>query len=312
MNETRILVTGGSGVIGQELIQLLTDGGAVVKSVDKEPYPANGVDNVDSIQIDLATDDLDPIRAFKPEVVFHLAAVFERTEESASFWEDNWRDNILASHRLAHALQGIDALETVVFASSYLVYDPDIYLSPIPGDRPTLIDEESAVDPRNLCGAAKYYTEKELAFLTETEDVRVISPRIFRVYGRGSKDIISRWVRRGLRDKTLTIYNEKNLFDFIYAQDVAEGLFRLSKAEDAKGPVNLGRGISSTVSEVLSVLTDEIPGVEGNVDIDGVQELYETSCADISRLVELTGWRPEYDLEAGIHDVIEHEREQMN
>ncbi|QLH76830.1 NAD(P)-dependent oxidoreductase [Halosimplex rubrum] len=309
----RVLVTGGSGVIGQELLQILIDKGAIVRSVDKRPYSGAGVDDVEAVKLDLAEDDLNTVTEFEPEVVFHLAASFERTDESTSFWTDNWADNILASHRLIDALHGLSSLETVVFASSYLVYDSDVYLSPVEPDRPTLIDEQTAIAPRNLCGAAKYYTEKELSFMAESEeDLRVISPRIFRVYGQGSKDIISRWVRAALRGEPITVYNKQNMFDFIHARDVAQGLSRLVSTDAASGPVNLGRGTQCQVSEVISILENEIPGTGENITSDGVKDLYETSCADISRLIDLVNWRPALGIESGIRDVVKYERSRMN
>lgn len=313
MNGKRVLVTGGSGVIAQKLIRLLVDEGAIVRSVDKRPFPSDRVENVESIQLDLAVDDLAPIESFDPDVVFHLAAAFERTDESASFWNDNWQDNMVASHRLIDVLRELNRLETVIFASSYLVYDSRTYLSSTRPDNPTLVNEQTAIDPRNLCGAAKYYTEEELSFLAETKnDFRAIWPRIFRVYGRGSKDVISRWVRAALRNETINVYNEQNMFDFIHADDVAEGLLRLAQADRVRGSVNLGRGVPCRISKVLKILNEEIPGTTDNIVNEGVGDLYEASCADVSRLVESTGWRPTYDLKSGIQDVIEYERSRVN
>lgn len=312
MNGKRVLVTGGSGVIGQELIRILDQSGATIRSLDRVEYPKEASVDIESIQTNLVQDSLDPVREFEPDVIFHLAAVFERTDESASFWNDNWRDNTLLTHRLFDVAAEIDALETLVYASSYLVYDSSAYLSPVVPDQPTIIDEEATIEPRNLCGAAKYYAEQELDFLAESnQGLRVVSPRIFRVYGRGSKDVISRWVRQALEGEEITVYNEENRFDFINARDVAEGLFRVAKANDASGPINLGRGQARSISDVLSVITDEIPEAEGKIKNSGVRDLYESSCADVSTLVETTGWRPTRDLNSGVRDVIKYERQRL-
>jgi nucleoside-diphosphate-sugar epimerase len=308
MEGKRVLVSGGSGVIGQELIQRLEKEGASVMSIDREPYPEDAPE-VETVQSDLARDELDPIREFQPQIFFHLAAAFERTEESSSFCQENWHDNMRLTHRVLDELRDISTLETIVFASSYLVYDSDTYLSSTTPEQAKLIDEQTQKSPRNLCGAAKYYAEQELEFLADrTDDLRVVSPRIFRVYGRGTHDVISRWVRDALREREITVYNRENRFDYIHAGDVAEGLLRLAKAKQARGPVNLGYGKSRTMAEVLSVILDQMPGIEANLVDKGVQNLYEASCADITRLVKLTDWRPNYDLESGIKDVIKYER----
>jgi nucleoside-diphosphate-sugar epimerase len=308
MSNNRVLVTGGSGVIGSELIDLLVEDGATVLSIDREPYTGEHSSEVESVEADLATSGLERIKEFKPETVFHLAAVFERTDEPTSFWSDNWRDNTELTHRLFDAIRTVDSVDSLVYASSYLVYDPDVYLSSAPSDRPTVLDEDTAISPRNLCGAAKYYAEQEIDFLAERDGIRTVSARIFRVYGRGSRDVISRWVRAALDGQEISVYNGQNQFDFIHAQDVARGLFRLSKASSASGPINLSRGVSTTVFDVVSAILEEVPDTDSTVVDEGVKELYENSCADVSELVGHTDWRPEIDIESGVQDIVEYER----
>lgn len=310
MSNDRVLVTGGSGVIGTELINLLVEDGATVLSIDREPYTGKKSLKIESVEADIATFDFDRIEEFEPETVFHLAAVFERTDEPTSFWEKNWRDNTDLTHQLFDALRTIDTVDTLVYASSYLVYDQDVYLSPVSDGKPTLLDEDTDISPRNLCGAAKYYAEQEIDFLAERDGIRTVSARIFRVYGRGSRDVVSRWVRSALDGQDINVYNSENKFDFIHARDVARGLFRLSKAESASGPINLSRGTSRSISDVVSAIFDEVPDTDSSIVDEGVEELYETSCADISELVEHTDWRPEINLESGVEDIIEYERQQ--
>ena len=62
---------------------------------------------------------------------------------------------------------------------------------------PAPLAETDPVRPRNLCGGAKLMHEKELDFLDQFPGTPFtsVSARIFRVYGRGSKDVVSRWVR---------------------------------------------------------------------------------------------------------------------
>ena len=64
---------------------------------------------------------------FRPRYVFHLAATFERSVESPEFWEQNWNDNVVVTHRLAELARPRAGSKSFVFASSYLVYDPAQY-----------------------------------------------------------------------------------------------------------------------------------------------------------------------------------------
>ena len=58
------------------------------------------------------------------------------------------------------------------------------------------IDENARLDPRNLIGASKLYHEKELKLFQQynkSKEINIL--RIFRGYGCGSNDVVSRWVR---------------------------------------------------------------------------------------------------------------------
>lgn len=304
----RALVTGGAGVIARELLTRLSTAGAEVLSVDRLPL-ADPPARVDHVMGDLAFVDLDFIADFRPEVIFHLAATFERSAESPEFWAENWNDNVVVSHRLAELGAAVGGVEAFVFASSYLVYDPRQYLSDLPPSAPVALAESARIAPRNLCGAAKLYAEAELEFMhhVRAAKARVVDARIFRVYGRGSRDVVSRWVRAALSGGTIEVYHPENRFDYVFAGDVAEGLERLILAEDAEGPVNLATGRARPVSDVIAAIEAATGGPLARV-LHAADEPFEASEADLSRLRAATGWTPPTDLEAGVRILVEHER----
>ena len=234
------------------------------------------------------------LQEFRPQVVFHLAAGFERSKESPEFWSANWHDNVLLSHRIVHLLKDSQEVGVFVFASSYLVYAPSLYLSPRVRERVVPLHEDSPISPRNLCGAAKYYTERELACVKELFDLplRTVLARIFRVYGRGSRDVISRWVRAGIQGETIDLYNKESQFDFVFAGDVAEGLLRLAETPEAAGAVNLGSGSSRSIEELVGIIGGQISGTALKIRDAGQVEELEGSCADVTKLRALTGWVP--------------------
>jgi len=304
----RVLITGGAGVIGRELLKLLIEKGANILSVDRHPLPRGSWGGVLHIQKNLATDSLVELSDFRPHIIFHLAAAFERSKESPEFWSTNWHDNLLLSHRIVDLTREISNLEVFVFASSYLVYSPSLYLSPSLREDVVYLKEDSPIAPRNLCGAAKYYTERELEFVKEVlnPSLRIICARIFRVYGCGSRDVISRWVQAALAGQTVELYNKQNRFDYIFAGDVAEGLLRLVESSKAIGVVNLGSGVAHSVQDVLSILTDYFPGLQ--VRDTGTREAFEASCADVTRLKQFTDWSPPTEIAEGIGRIIEFEK----
>ncbi|RLE08390.1 hypothetical protein DRJ00_06395 [Candidatus Aerophobetes bacterium] len=307
IKDKRVLVTGGAGVIGRELLKLLIGKGASIFSVDRQPLPKGDWAGVLHIQKDLAKDSLDELHDFQPQIIFHLAASFERSKESPEFWDINWHDNVLLSHRIVDLAKEMPDLEVLVFASSYLVYSPSLYLSPSFRDV-TYLKEDDRIAPRNLCGAAKHYTEEEIEFVKEVVNLslRSIYARIFRVYGCGSRDVVSRWVRAALSGQDIEVYNKQNCFDFIFARDVAEGLLRLAESPNAEGAVNLGSGAARSIQEVLDCIGENV----GQLRIRdlGIKEPFEASCADLTKLKQMTGWAPPTRLEEGIKMIIEFEQ----
>lgn len=305
----RVLVTGGAGVIARELLERLSGAGAEILSVDRLPLPTAVAPRVEHLVADLADADLGPIERFAPQDIFHLAATFERSVESPEFWAQNWNDNVVVTHRLAELAARVRGVETVIFASSYLVYDPAQYsTTALPASAVTL-SETSRLGTRNLCGAAKLYGEAELRFAQEVQAAgfRSAYARIFRVYGRGSRDVVSRWVRAALAGDPIQVYHPENRFDYIFSGDVAEGLMRMAASSRASGIINLGSGNSRPVTDVIAAV-EGATGARLVARTEAVDEPYEASGADVTRLRATIHWTPPTALEAGIARLVEFER----
>ncbi len=303
----RVFISGGAGVIGRELVDKLSKAGAELFIGDLKPRPSDWPSTIRYRQGDLNTIAPEELQQYAPNVFFHLAATFERSTESYDFWQENDLHNTRLSHYLMDALKDVQQLERVVFASSYLIYNPELYQFDEPAVTARPLLESDPIYPRNLCGMAKLSHEMELQFLSEHSRAgySTVSARIYRVYGKDSRDIVSRWIRALLKGETLQVYRKEGMFDYIYAGDVAEGLFRLAMS-DQQGIVNLGNGRARRVEEVLQVLLEHFPDmkvVQGFSDIP-----YEASEADMSRFQQWTGWRPERNLEDTIPELIEHYR----
>jgi len=50
------------------------------------------------------------------------------------------------------------------------------------------------------------------------------------------------------------VYGRQNSFDFIFADDVAEGLIKLTESEKAQGVVDLGSGVAKGIDKVVNIL----------------------------------------------------------
>ncbi|WP_321494911.1 NAD-dependent epimerase/dehydratase family protein [uncultured Desulfobacter sp.] len=309
MKNQRIFISGGAGVVGRELVAKLHGEGASLLVGDLKPVPKAFDPRIQYRQGDLNYISREELDLFKPDVFIHLAATFERSIESYEFWEENFRHNIALSHHLMTLLKGSSSLKRVIFPSSYLVYSPELYTFDHPREKAVRLVETDKIAPRNLIGSAKLFHEMELNFLNAfcKEQFSSVMLRIFRGYGRGSRCVISRWVRALLNNETIQVYNKKGLFDYIYAGDIAQAIIKVLEHPELSGIVNLGTDNARTVADVVNILKRYFPGmdmIESDLDIP-----YEASQANMDLFKRKTGWLPETQLEDAIPKIIEYEKQ---
>ncbi len=130
----KVFVSGGAGVIGTALVNVLIRQGCLVLTGDLKPCPEEwkNLPQLTYRQGDLISMTALEIAKFAPEIYFHLAATFERSEETAGFWEENFHHNVHLSHHLMTLTKDLPSIQKIIFASSYLLYDPQLYLFPTP------------------------------------------------------------------------------------------------------------------------------------------------------------------------------------
>lgn len=129
--------------------------------------------------------------------------------------------------------------------------------------------------------------------------------RYSNVYGpgqttRGAFGVIAAWLGAALTGApAYLIGDETARRDFIYADDVARATVIASRIE-AGGTFNVGSGRATSLAELLAAVervSERSLAVE-RVDPRAV-DVPET-CLDAGRVAELTGWRPQVDLETGL------------
>jgi nucleoside-diphosphate-sugar epimerase/RimJ/RimL family protein N-acetyltransferase len=269
----RILITGGAGLIGTELIlelasQLIQP---YILCVDLKPIPEifKTITNLEYISMDFNDIDSKTIIDFNPNYIYHLAATFERSTETEEFLEENFHHNLKLGEHLSKIMLQLNNPFRLVFTSSYLIYDYNLYSHNL-----KTLDEQSSIAPRNICGASKFYHEIEFAKIGEMINKKtpnhfsMISPRIFRVYGpdncgRFGGTIINRWINQLLDNpkSTIVLHRPNNQFDYIFSKDISRELIQLANSSH-NGIVNLGSGHSVAVREVVNTLKEEFPEME--------------------------------------------------
>lgn len=117
----RILVTGGSGFIGTNLVQSLLDDGVPVLSLDKTKPQYKDHERVWQ-QVDIM--DFETLRnameAFRPDVILHLAAVTDLNGSTAEYYAAN----VQGTDNIIKIAEGLPSVRKVLYTSSMYVCQP--------------------------------------------------------------------------------------------------------------------------------------------------------------------------------------------
>jgi UDP-glucose 4-epimerase len=312
-HDSRVLITGGAGMIGSTIARLLVEQGAEVTVVDAM-LPAYGGNrfNLDGIldKIVFVKGDIRNLDRVKrwvdgADYVFSLAAQVSYVDSNHDPLLDldiNCRGHL----NLLLALSQINRRAKVVFTSSRFVYG-SIEYNPV--------DEGHDFNCLSIYGIHKLAGEKYYRFYHDAHGLDTVSVRITNPYGprqqmKHSKYGIVNWfIRLALEGKPLTVFGEGlQKRDYIFVEDVAEGILNAALSPGTAGQVyNLGTGVGTPFIDMVHLVAQNIPGTEVQY-LPWPQDRYfvETGdfIADISKITAATGWAPRTSLQEGIERTI--------
>lgn len=241
----RILCIGSRGFIASHLLPLL-------------PGDVLGLDLLDGNDV-LSPETAEKVRAFDPEVVYHLAAL-HFVPWCREHPEETLRTNVDGTWAMLRACG--PSLRTFVLASSAAVY----------GFAATPRKETSSVQPVDVYGRSKVLAERELMDeAVERPSVRFVAARLFNVIGQGdaTAHVLPEIVAGARKGKTLSLGNIDTRRDYVHADDVAEALVFLTQhARTGHSIWNVGTGVGTSVHELIG----EVGKVVGETPAFSVDE----------------------------------------
>jgi UDP-glucose 4-epimerase len=294
---TKVVVTGGAGFIGCNLVDSLVEKGWEVHVVDN--LVAGHRENVNPKAIFHEKDvrNLEDMNVIMEGVqyVFHLAALprvqfsIERPIE-ANDVNVGGTLNILEAARKA-------GVKKVVFSASSAAYgDPKIL--------PTR--EDTPLDPKSPYGLHKHIGELYCRLFSEVYGLPTVSLRYFNVYGpkvdpHGAYALaFGLFLRLHKEGKPLTVTGDgTQTRDMVHVRDVIQANILAAESETVKkGEVmNIGSGKNHTVNHLAEIIGGEIVYIAPRL------EPHDT-LADISLAKKLLGWEPKVTLEEGIAELL--------
>jgi UDP-glucose 4-epimerase len=305
-----VLVTGGAGFIGSYVIPQLLERGDEVRILDNMSRGDRGrvAEWVATGRVELVEQDVRYGGAVHQAMtgcdqVIHLAAVSINKSEADPF--ESVDINIVGSNNVfkAAADRGV---RRVVFASSASVYGEPERLP---------MFEDGPVKPLTPYCIAKHTGEQLLDYYSRRSSLTWIALRFFNVYGPGQKQtayytsVINHFVNRLRAGEPPIIDGEgEQSMDFVHVHDIARAVVMALDVDASRAnlPINIGTGIDTSVAELARTLIAAV-GVDVEPQFRPREVLVSRRMADISRALDVLGWKPTIDLATGMQDVVDHE-----
>jgi nucleoside-diphosphate-sugar epimerase len=310
----RVLVTGGTGVIGSLTGRKLAERGHAVRLFDVAPDPvaAARAGDVDVARGDVLSFADVGAAAKEADAIVHLA--YSLGEASNRQPYPATQLNVQGSAVVLEAAR-LFGVQRVVLASSIAVYGSDGMYAP--GELPLTEDAATHLAPgMPLYGAGKLYLERLAQVYRTTHGLLAAGIRPSPVYGPGGVRGVSGWLARMIEKaaagESVTVDRGDARINLVHVEDVAEQLVRLVELDAAaftdRHFFNTG-GDATTMRELAALLQEIVPAARIEVVSDGEPDVAGLASWICGRaLVDLIGYERRYDLETGVRAHVEYAR----
>ncbi|HOZ01696.1 MAG TPA: NAD-dependent epimerase/dehydratase family protein [Candidatus Syntrophosphaera sp.] len=307
----KILVTGGAGFIGSNVVDAYLEAGHEVVVVDdlSSGSKSNLNPQAKFHQVDICDPALERIFAWeKPDIVNHHAAQISvplSIEDPLRDAEINVKGLInIAQNCIKHHIKKI-----IFISSGGAIYGEA-------KEYPTT--ETYPPEPLSVYAINKMAGEQYLRFFRHQYGLKYTVLRYANVFGprqvsHGEAGVVSLFIQKLLRGETPTIYvypgePEGMIRDYVYVQDVV--CANLSVLDNGDNDVfNIGTGVETTTSllyrTILWQLGKDITPLSGPARKGDLHR----SLLDSSKAFSILGWSPIYTLEQGVRETIAYFRD---
>jgi len=306
----KILVTGGAGAIGSNLVKALTSLGAFVIVLDNlsAGYTWNlpkEEKNMLFVRGDV-TNDVDLKRVFneRPRIIFRLAAFFAN-QQSVDYPEKDLLNSGLGNVKMLEYSVLSGSVEKFIYASSgCAIYGSN---APMP-----LKEEFISLHLSTPYQISKMTGELYCNFFYHQYGLKVIKPRFFNSYGPGEvpgqyRNVIPNFIFWAMNGKSLPITGTgEETRDFTYVGDIVDALLRAGFYEQAIGEefnVATGKEISIiNLAHMVNALTGNKSGIKFLP-----RRKWDTKphlLASIEKATKIIGYKPQMEFKTGLENTV--------
>jgi UDP-glucose 4-epimerase len=295
-----ILVTGGAGFIGSNLVDRLSPENRVIVLDNLSSGSLSNLEKsrgrITLVKGDIRDNGLLKDLVTEVEFVFHLAANVGNVKsiEDPAF---DMEVNVKGTLNLLEACLNT-RIKRLVFSSSGAIFGEAKYLP---------VDEDHPLNPESPYGASKLAAEKYCYAFYKVHGLPITALRYFNAYGprqgtSGYANVIAIFFQRIREGKPLTTYGDgEQTRDFVYVGDIVRANILAAISPKAVGEIfNIGTGQAASVNQLISIIS-ELSGREQAV-IRAAPRAGEVkhSRANIDKASHLLGYEPETDIRRGL------------
>ncbi|MDA1049892.1 MAG: NAD(P)-dependent oxidoreductase [Planctomycetota bacterium] len=313
----RAFITGVTGFAGSHLAEhLLACGDEVLGSSHRGHWPL-GVPDAVQRAVPLIVGDLttgvdeaarQTVNEFRPDVIFHLAAISVPSEcGTTEPTAQALASNVGGTQAVIELCRLLADRPRVLLASSCYVYAPVSFDSPV-------VTEDAPLDPQRAYGKTKRLAEQAFRRAIQDEKLDGVITRSFQHVGprQSHRMILPDWVHQftASDDGPIRVGCLDTYLDLTDVRDICRA-YRQLVVDGQRGTVyNVGSGIVRRSGDLLEVIQRCSGSRREVIELEPGHRQHPI--ADISRLTQLTGWKPAIPLEQTVTDTLSYWRERRS
>ena len=322
MNGCRILVVGGAGFVGSNLVDLLLrlDAQEVVIVDNLLSSDIRNVSLDSRVRFIYGSINSSKIQESIPknlDYVFHLAC-FHGNQSSIHDPFSDHENNAVTSLSLFNMIKDFPQLKKVVYAAAACAVAEKTYEDPAPTteDQPVSLFHDSPYSISKIIGElyGNYFFSRFGLPIVKARFSNVYGPR--EILGSGSwrgtihtvwRNVIPTFVWKAIHGEALPLDNGGNASrDFIFVEDMARGLVACAKQGVPGGVYNLATGKETSIARLAELINSNVGNVtpveyRGKRDWDNSGKRYASTEKALAEL----GFQAEMQIEDGIKKTVE-------
>lgn len=260
---SKIVVTGGAGMIGSSIVLELLKQGSEVLTLDnlssgkiENLSEAKKFKNFKFEKADVKNLNILVNHFKKAETIFHLAANPDIKFSPGDRTDKDLKENTIGTYNVLEAAR-LNNIHKIIFTSSSAVYgEPAIFPTP---------ENYGPLKPISLYGASKLADESLITSFSHLFDIQSWIFRLANVVGNKSRKkgttVLTDFIKKlQVNPKELEILgNGKQKKSFLWVEDCINGILALTeKANDKTNLINLGNNDSITIDEIAKIVISEM------------------------------------------------------